>query len=412
MMKDRQARTMATAKKIFLQEVECGLPTARIALTALSIQGLTTENFKTLYRYAHTLKGSGQMVGLRDIAEPAAEINTALSLIEEYGVPLADGLQKFIAAKLDEIAVELKRLEEQPPAELKYDVTNVARKGSQVLLVDDDAAVTKLVKERLAREGFCVTICHDTIEADQFLLTTQPDIILLDIMLPGENGIDFCRRFRSSSTNEIIPIIFFTVKSELQDKLAGFANGADDYLAKPFEMEELVARIHAVLTRLETLQDFAWIDEMTQVYNRRYLRRRLAEEIAQGQSIHCTIVMIDLNKFKSVNDNYGHSTGDKVLKAVASLITQTLRTTDIVCRYGGDEFVLIFPGSSRHVVNKVLERLKQRLAANPILVTVAGNQIFITLSAGIVSFPEDGSSCDELLGLADKAMYCAKAGGA
>jgi len=409
---NRQNRVMDTARNIFLQQVERKLGEAQQALSTLQVQGYDPQTCQTLYRIAHTFKGSGQMVGLRDIAEPALEITTALSLVENYKVELGPGLQAFLAERLDDIIDEVARLRDESSAHTGEEPTAMVCTSKKVLVVDDDPTITKLVQERLEQEGLAVAVCHNTVEAEKHLQVEQPDLILLDILMPGENGIEFCRRIRSKESHRIIPIIFFTVKGELQDKLVGFATGADDYLAKPFEMEELVARINTILSRVETFRNWAWQDELTTAYNRRYLQHRLQKELSRNQACggNFSLAMIDLNLFKTINDTYGHSMGDEALKSLVARMKQVLSANDVVCRYGGDEFVVIFPNSNHLLVSLALERLCHEVEANPFVLSNS-ETIGLTLSVGVATFPGDGRTCEELLAVADAAMYRAKQAG-
>ncbi|MBP2651317.1 MAG: response regulator receiver modulated diguanylate cyclase [Firmicutes bacterium] len=406
---DRQNQVMAKARTIFLQEVQRNLPHAQQGLSKLRDHGYDLKTCKNLYRFAHTLKGSGQMVGLKDIAESASEITTALSLVENYRVKLGAGLQKFLAERLEDIVDEVGRLGTEGIIPSREKQKNMLSNNKKVLVVDDDPVITKLVQERLTQEGFVITVCHNSLEAENHLQMEHPDLILLDILMPGENGIEFCCRIRSKEFQQIIPIIFFTVKGELQDKLVGFATGADDYLAKPFAMEELVARIHALFNRLETFHEWAWQDELTKIYNRRYLHRRLQEERFQAK-MHdekFSLAMIDLNLFKFINDNYGHSAGDMVLTLLVGRMKHAFRKDDVICRYGGDEFAVIFPDSNSRLAKLALERLCLDLENTPIELPKNG-KVNLTLSIGVSTFPESGGSCDELLAAADGAMYQAK----
>ncbi|KKM12469.1 hypothetical protein SY88_03465 [Clostridiales bacterium PH28_bin88] len=285
--------------------------------------------------------------------------------------------------------------------------------GKRILVVDDDPAITELVRERLEREGFFVAVCHDTLAAEHYLQVEHPDLIVLDVIMPGGDGIEFCRKIRSDPHQQAVPIIFFSVKGELQDKLVGFATGADDYLPKPFELEELVARIHALLTRLESFKDWAWRDELTRVYNRRYLHRRLEEEVARAQRSNgrFSLAMIDIDLFKNVNDSFGHRVGDEVLRFLVARMTETLRVADVICRYGGEEFVVILPDTPLPEGHLALERLRQAVQAEPLELPGSPMRIPFTISAGVAGFPEDGCTGEELLDAADTAMYRAKEAG-
>lgn len=405
--RDRQERTMAKAREIFLREAGKHLQKAQQALSELEANGYDPKICAELYRFAHTLKGSGFMVDLKDIAEPAFEILTALALVENYQVEFGPGLKRFLAKKVDDIKEAVTRLSYENAPSYEEIASPHFCETKQILVVDDDSTITDLVKSRLEQEGFDVTVCQNTLQAEQSLRLQKPDLILLDILMPGENGIDFCRRIRSTESHHIIPIIFFTVKGELQDKLLGFATGADDYLAKPFDMKELLARIHAILRRIDVYHDLAWRDELTGVYNRRYLDRRLKEELFRATTSRSkfTIAMIDLDEFKNINDTYGHSAGDQVLKQLANRMVQAFRTTDIICRFGGDEFVVIFPENSSQLADLALKRLQNELASNPIILLNEKTYFDLALSIGMSSFPEDGCTMEDLLAAADAAMY-------
>lgn len=412
--KERGQNTMATVLEIFRQEVEQLLPESRKALADLKTNPSNSEARAILYRLAHTLKGSGQMVGLRDIVEPATEMTVVLNLVQQYGVELTAGIMDFLTERLAKIEEEVARL--QLRAKLSAfsgsAFENIGR-GKKILIVDDDPVITQMVKDRLTKEGFAVIICQSVLAAENYLENGHPDLIVLDIVLPDGNGVDFCRKIRSDPRQQIVPIVFLSVKAELHDKLVGFATGADDYLAKPFDVEELTIRIKAILYRLETYKDWAWLDELTGVYNRRYLHRRLEEEISRAKRTNgvFSIAMIDLDFFKNVNDHFGHSIGDEVLRSLVERMTKSLRGADVVCRYGGDEFVIILPDTPPSEACRAIERLRQIIEHEQL--TISGEQVVgpVTISAGVAGFPKNGCSGEELLAAVDATLYRSKEAG-
>lgn len=401
---------MSKAQKIFLREVTQRAVESQNAISLLEADGYNREAWETLYKFAHTLKGSGQMVQLWRIAESAAEMRTVLVLIKEYDVELSEGILGFLKKKMAEILEETAGYSD---SQTETPSKQPAMAGKKIMIVDDDPAVTELLEEKLKLNGFVVVICHDTYGAEQLLPVEQPDLIVLDIMFPSGDGIEFCRRIRSNSQWAIVPVIFLTVKSELQDKLAGFSTGADDYLCKPFKVEELVARIQAILNRIADCQELMLRDELTKVYNRRYLQMCLAKEIARARQMKScfSLAIIDLDFFKDVNDRYGHLAGDEVLQYLGDQLVANLRATDVVCRYGGDEFVVVMPETKRTKAYKILERLRQSTAAKPLRLSRPPLEIPLTLSIGAVSLMQIETTGEELLKAADSALYRAKKAG-
>ena len=399
------AETLGKAKDIFLQEVEQRLPLCREALAAFLKEGYNPRACETAYKVVHTLKGSGQMVGLRDIADPAAEMATVLLLLKDYGIGMSDGVLLFLTERMNEINDALKSI--KPKIAEPSGAASCG--GNRILIVDDDRAVTKLVEESLKQYGYAVTVCHDLSAAEKQLQVEQPDLILLDIVFPADDGIEFCRRIRSNPQWDIVPVIFLTVKDKLQDKLAGFSTGADDYLCKPFKVAELVARIQAVLKRLNACRDLVLQDELTRVYNRRYLELSLKEGIVRAQRLrkNFSLAVVDVDYFKKINDQFGHLTGDETLQRLVDIMLDNLRAADIICRYGGDEFVIVMPDTAMSEAGLVLDRLRRIIAQEPLELPNNHVKIPLTISAGVAAF-SPGTSLGDFLKMADQALYEAK----
>jgi two-component system cell cycle response regulator len=401
---------MNRARAIFLRDIGQKVGPVQAALTRLEAVGADCEALDILYRFAHTLKGSAKMVELWKVAELAAEMGTAITLVKDYQLEVTAGILEFLKERLakiiNESAVDVDfRLVECP--------TRPNSEGKKIMIVDDDSAVTELLRENLTYNGFRVTVCQDTAAAEDLLTAEQPDLIVLDILFPSGDGIEFCRRIRSNPQWAIVPVIFLTVKDELQDKMAGFSTGADDYLCKPFKVEELVARIQAILNRISGCQELVLQDELTKVYNRRYLQMCLSREISQAKNHESgfSVALVDLDFFKKVNDNHGHLAGDELLQCLVDKLALNLRAADVICRYGGDEFVILMPETPPVKAYKILERLRQLIVAQPLALSKSELQIQLTLSVGVAGFPQDGKSGEELLKAADQALYQAKRAG-
>ena len=403
------------AQEIFLKEAEKRLIDGEESLKCLLSDADDAEAFSGLYRFVHTLKGSGEMVGLRDLSALAGEVVTVLNLVRKYGVKLDAGIQSFLAEKIDEIHQQIEERQQRRKKKnsrmKKAGLEGVGNK--KILVVDDDPTITRLIQESLTVRGFKVLTSHDFEEAEKTLRNEKPDLIVLDIIFPQGNGIEFCRKIRSEHFGKVVPIIFLSVKDDLQDRLSGFACGADDYISKPFVIEELIARITAIFTRVRKYEHLVMKDELTGSFNRRYLSQRLYEEVelAMEKKGSFSLAMVDLDKFKAINDRYGHGVGDEVLKYFVKILKENLRDSDIICRCGGDEFVIIMPETALAEALAVLERVRTHLKANPYRLEPKSTDLYLPFSAGVVNYPESGTSAKELLEAADKAMYQAKESG-
>lgn len=411
MQKQKPDVIMLKAKEIFLGEVKEKLPQAQKAVNILRAQreGEYPETIKELYRIAHTLKGSGQIVGLWDIADPAAEMAAVLTLVQEYGVEIDERILTYFDERLFEIkqcltAYESKKFKKQQHQE------EIPKERKQILLVDDDPAITGIVKEYLEKEGILVSACQDTITAEALLNEQKPDLIILDVVLPMESGIEFCRRIRLNHRYQFVPIIFLTIKKELIDRLAGFATGADDYICKPFQMEELAARIWTIINRAAANSELILQDELTKVYNRRYFQQRLEEEIARIERAGgvFSIAMLDIDNFKDINDTYGHPVGDEVLIKYVERIRSGLRTSDNICRFGGDEFVVIMPNTNQREARAAMERLEKLISMSPLECKKNKRTILVTSSIGLATYPFNGGNPEQLINCADQNLYYKK----
>lgn len=299
---------------------------------------------------------------------------------------------------------------------------------AKVLLVEDDSIQANITKELLEKVGYEVLWAADGINAIKTVKSERPDIILLDLILPGLDGYEVCRWLKLDESTKGIPVIMLTVKKELSDKISGLQIGADDYLPKPYNELELNARIYASL-RTKTLQDelkmknkqleellykveyMAITDALTELYNRRRLHDVLGKEFERSKrySTPFSVVMLDLDHFKKVNDNYGHQTGDMILRGVAKILLSSIRDIDTASRYGGEEFVLVLPNTARNDAKNVAERIRETIEKNNF--SIIENNL-LTVSIGISGLPDKKIETeDKLMRCADIALYRAKQNG-
>jgi diguanylate cyclase (GGDEF)-like protein len=268
-------------------------------------------------------------------------------------------------------------------------------------------------------------------EAIRKVRTEPPDLVLLDMVLPDMDGLEVLRIVKARSEEHFVPVIILSVKADLDSKVAGLRIGADDFLAKPFAEAELLARCAAML-RIKRLQDELRVtqkkleeqsitDGLTGLRNRRFFDERLHEEFGRAQrySDPVSLIMLDLDHFKRVNDRWGHQAGDLVLRESAGLIRASLRDPDIPARYGGEEFAVILPKTHVQGALAVAERVWRaiggmifRLPGAEGEVAPSAVEVRITVSIGVAFFPsKDITSAQLLVKYADEALYQAKHSG-
>jgi two-component system cell cycle response regulator len=288
-----------------------------------------------------------------------------------------------------------------------------------VLAIDDSPEVLALLAIRLRPEGLKLITATSYDEGLALASQYLPDLILLDVEMPEHSGLDLCRRLKEDPVTVNIPVIFLTGSTDVNTKVHGFDLGAIDYVTKPFHPAELRARVRAAL-RMKRAQDMlthkAQIDALTGLRNRAYLDERLLAEEQQalrtGRPL--SLVMMDLDHFKSLNDTFGHPFGDLVLQRVGDFITRAIRPYDVACRYGGEELALILPDTNLADAVTVAERV--RVQVRELEFAPRGQPIVVTASFGVAERNEvlsrtgDGSPRG-IIAAADEALYAAKRGG-
>ncbi|MBX7255504.1 MAG: diguanylate cyclase [Candidatus Hydrogenedentes bacterium] len=275
-----------------------------------------------------------------------------------------------------------------------------------VLVVEDDKHTAELLSYNLTEAGFHVFQAHDGVDALKKLDIVTVDLIICDIMMPQMDGFTLRQRLLKNPAQQHTPFIFLTAKSQPEDQIRGLESGVDEYITKPFDPHVFVARVHAVLRRHENMAQLVRRDPLTQLLNRNTLEREIERELARIKRYSGigSLVFLDLDDFKEINDRLGHATGDRALVRLASVLTSEIRSVDIVGRYGGEEFVLYFPESTIETSRGIVERMH---AAFVELSQEEDNEL-LTFSAGIAEAPRHGSDFKTLCSRADEAMYSAK----
>lgn len=299
----------------------------------------------------------------------------------------------------------------------------------RVLIADDDLTSQNILSYLLRKWGFDLLIANDGQAAwDVLLQPDAPALLILDWTMPGIDGVELIRRVRAKFVEQPPYIIMITGRGNKGDIITGLEAGANDYIKKPFESDELFARIRVGQRSVELqasnyeskqlLARLAIYDVLTGVLNRRGILEQLSRELARakrnrssgekempGKSHGLCLGFIDLDRFKPINDQYGHQVGDEVLNGVAGMITEQLRPYDFVGRLGGDEFLVIAPDAGGENSNRLFERLAAVFAEHPII-TSAG-ELSVSMSIGVVSV-DLNMEMDHILDIADKTMYKAK----
>lgn len=283
---------------------------------------------------------------------------------------------------------------------------------AKVLVVDDDVQILDMVQRILRSKGFQTFGLQQSEQFWETLKTVQPDLLILDISMPGVNGLSLCQLVRNDFQWSWLPIIFLTGHTSVQTLQKAFFAGADDFITKPILHEEFVVRVMNRLQRSRLYRNQMEIDVLTGIANRRGGTRnfdQLLHLAIQSQRPLC-LAALDLDHFKQVNDRYGHEEGDRVLHEFGEFLKRKCRTTDVLARWGGEEFIVGMLGLTREKGVQRMTEILQEWRAYP-LHTTQGKLLQVSFSAGIAQYPLDGVDFQVLYRTADAALYKAKAAG-
>ncbi len=384
-----------------------GLPVREID-SVNSIAGVFSEaEFVVLIVHAETITGDRELA--RDLFRCRRENDSHLFIVfvsetDDFETRLAcirAGGSAFFLTPID-----ARRLID------KFDslVPECHREPYHVLIIDDDHEQVGYTALVLQQAGMVTSVASDPRNIFKILVEYKPELIVMDMYMPDCTGMELATLIRQQEAFVAIPIVFLSIETDMDKQLEAIAQGADDFLTKPISPDHLTKSIAVRAERTRNMRFFIERDSLTGLLNHTHLKQRLAEEIQRGERIgqNVSFAMIDLDRFKSVNDTYGHLTGDGVLKTLARLLRERLRSTDVIGRYGGEEFGIVFFNTTAEQAATVMDQIRESFSR---IKHYAGDESFFsTFSCGIASFPTLANATD-VSEASDRALYRAKDAG-
>ena len=293
----------------------------------------------------------------------------------------------------------------------------------KILIAEDDAISRRLLETILRKWGYEVVVAHDGSQAwEELQKEDSPRLAILDWMMPGMDGVEVCGKVRDRTGSPYVYILLLSAKSQREDLVRGLESGADDYITKPFDANELKVRLRAgrrildlqtqLMSAQDAMRDQASRDPLTGILNRNAIfelfRKELSRALRENNEI--AIVMVDIDHFKDLNDTHGHMAGDAVLREFTGRIARSLRPYDGVGRYGGEEFLVVLPGCELRAAMKHAERLRALMA--DVRFDTSEGRHTVTSSLGVASTASsEQKDMDSLIRAADAALYRAKRNG-
>lgn len=410
-MNDMQAdMLLETAQRVFVDDLMIKIDEIEEILSS-SKGHCTTADTERIMRFFHSINGTAATLELNHLSSIGKECEIKLKNIIEREQSLNGTVLEDVYVALNNINKIVNNMVDKNNTDTTItesnEYSNMPDRG-KILLVDDDITILKLLENAFTMEGFKVYICDDSESAMDTIAVARPDIIILDIMMPKLSGYELLEKIKAKPEYSDTYVIFLSAKSDIDDKIKGIKAGADDYIIKPFTIGEIIIRVEMIMRRSENYREKLLKDCLTDAYSRYYFNLRIADEVERFRrnGTIFSIAFVDMDHYKYINDQYGHQTGDHVLKELVSHITEGIRKCDSIYRYGGEEFVIIMPDTTEDNAYTVIDRLRQGFGCQPI--PIGGEYLYATFSAGIKQIGDKDESAEQLISDADKAMYHAK----
>jgi len=402
---------MKAIQQLFARETLEKIPRVKDSLAKLKTEPGDKDAYYLAYLFFYTVLGSGGSIGLDNITACVKPIEEKFSeFLNDERVPgddLFDQANEVIDFLEERITTFLK--EETVESQLEKTDTKT-KPGYKIMVVDEDNILRAQLKSGLEAKDFEVYETQSISEAREKLDIIKPDLAILEVVKEEDSGLKLCKEIRANQRFEWMPVILLSNGSELADRVKGLKAGADDYITKPVEVDELLVKIEAKLKRVKDFFDKSIKDPLTGAYSREYFSERLKEEIGRynrDKQRSFSIVIFDIDNFKRIND-YGPITADSVLQEFAGHLVKHFRQTDVVARFGVDEFIVLMSETKTDIALKVIGRI-QKAWANKKIVDIGSNSpMVVTFSAGITEVGLDASTEDDLFTTAYQAVYEAK----
>jgi len=373
------------------------------------------EDYDKIRNFFHSIKGTAGTINLLDLYSIATD---AEDFMDEKGFEKILENQNMITLlnKLAETQKLIDNYNNEKVIEDSSTISTISKNiddtlinyTDKVLIIDDDINMLNFLESILRDQGYYVIISSDAEEGIKTLQEENIDLAIVDIMMPKKTGFDIFNYTLKEGID--VPMIFLTGVKDEQVKIRALREGIDDFIEKPFSSENLIARVEGTIKRKKKKTINEITDELTGAYTRKFLMTRFKEEINRHKRTkkQLSIAFVDIDKFKDINDNYGHVLGDKVLKKIVENLKGSLRDYDQVFRYGGDEFVILFPETNEEEAYIGLERAQDKLKEDKLYIEEENIDINISFSAGITMVDDFEVPIQEWLKKADKALYISK----
>ncbi len=384
--------------------------------------GYTIRAFPTLGEAFRTIIGSPPAVLLLDVDFPEDSLG-GFNLLEQINREIGYLLPTIFISVHNELEYRLKAVRAggcayfNKPLDVAAlidkleGLTSCEREEPyRILIVDDSRSLADYYATILKGAGMESEIVVEPLAVMRPLLEFMPDLILMDVYMPECSGLELAKVIRQQERFVSIPIVFLSAETDMEKQLDAMSLGGDDFLTKPIRPEHLVSSVATRVRRSRVLRSFMVRDSLTGLLNHTTIKAQLDIQLARAkrQGGKLAFAMLDIDHFKSVNDTYGHPTGDRVIRSLSRLLQQRLRTADVVGRYGGEEFAVIFNDTDGATAVKVLDDIRHDFGL--IRHRHEKGEFSVTISAGVSGFPaiNDAATMNEA---ADKALYAAKHGG-
>lgn len=384
--------------------------------------GYAVRTFATLGDAYRTIVESPPSVLLLDIDFPE-DTQDGIDLLEQLNQNFGYTIPTFFISAHGELNFRLKAVRSGGRGFFSkpLDVANLIDKLEEttscvretpyrILIVDDSRSLADYYSTILTGANMATEVVTEPLLVMQPLLEFVPDLILMDVYMPECSGLELAKVIRQQERFVSIPIVFLSAETDMDKQLIAMSLGGDDFLTKPIQPEHLISSVTSRVQRSRVLRSFMVRDSLTGLLNHTTLKAQLEVEMARirRQGGKLAFAMLDIDHFKSVNDTYGHPTGDRVIRSLSRLLQQRLRNSDVVGRYGGEEFAVIFNDTDGKTALKILDEIRHNFAL--IKHQHEKGEFNVTISAGVADFPayDDPAMINEA---ADKALYAAKHGG-